>query len=924
MKTWKGRAVFALWTVCIVIGAIVSWRIVMDVLGTTSLAVIATGAFVGLAALAGPPKLDAEDLSFKLSFLAVVRALWVLTTTSIMGALRATRLFAKRTAMFPRVLYEAWKDRKACPILVTIRFKYRFEEGRFRAVTADKPDVPADKVSFLRAWAVFIRTVLVVRSVIALYCAGLVLAGVFLLGLCKEKFIAQMPNDMRRVTEYDPAVATDVYDRNGEHVCSFNTQYRVRLRIDKMGKLIPAAVTAAEDDAFYRHHGIDPMAIARAAYKNLAGGRTKQGGSTITQQVVKQVLLANSERTIRRKVQEIILAVELERRLTKAQILEVYLNHVFLGHNAYGVEAAARTYFGKSASEVTVAEAALLAGLPQAPSRYSPFSHYPVARERMRYVLGRMQAIAAITPAQHREALAEEIAVITVADPLNRSSAPYFCDLVRRELKSMFSNTLIFDRGIVAHTTLDMAMQRKAEASVRLGLLDLERRLGYAGAEDHDKTFDGECKGPVSEMADGALGRAVVMIAGNKPKVCMRGVLYPLHPEDIARMRDWEKKGYPVLAPGDVLTMRIETVTEPTSKGPVAKRYALPARRTGGAQVKRALQAAMVVADPKTGELRALVGGYDFAENQYNNATMALRQTGSAVKPFVYLSGLMHGMTVADRMVDNQRCYGTASGTWCPRNYDDKFYGEVDLRTALAKSLNSISVQIGVRVGVDEIIRTMRRLGVTAKLDRALPITVGSEDLTPWEMTYANVAIAAGGKRIPRHPGSDRAGVFLTKVEDNTGKTIFTMPQVPRKEWPQVVPSADNYALIELMKGVVEQGTGQRVRELRRPAAGKTGTTNNSHDVWYMGFTTDLVAGVWIGRQSSHYSIGGDATGGAVALPLWLAFMKSAHPDVPPTDFPPPDDILLVPNYFGQLTPFQQGRIPEDYLIGSKGLDESL
>lgn len=917
MNGLRSKVILVVWAALVVLAAMAVWRIVLDVLGTTSLAVIAVSVFVGLAVLGGPPKHGADDISYKLTFRNILNASRVWLLSSFTGMYRMIYIIIRAIWSFPGWLIFAARDPNRT-FLKSLQVQMRFE----RYVYA--PRVVVERVTLSRASSVLLKTFGALWRTLAVTCAGLVLGLAILLGYVKEKFTSQMPNDMLSVTSYDPAVATDVYDRHGELICSFNTQYRVRVPIDKIDKKIVAAVVASEDDGFYGHHGIDPVSIVRAALKNAIGGRTKQGGSTITQQVVKQVLLANSERTVRRKVQEIILAVEMERRLTKRQILEVYLNQVFLGHNSYGVEAAMRTYFGKSASEVTVSEAALIAGLPQAPSRYSPYSHYPEARTRMKYVLDRMEATKAITSKQHREAVNEEIAIITVADQLNRSSAPYFCDLVRRELKTMFSNSIIFERGVVAHTTLDMSMQRKAEASVRLGLLDLERRLGFAGAEGHDQKFESACNGTASYMEDGALGKAVVMTVGSKAKVCMRGTQYPLHPEDIARVHDWEKE-HPALVPGDVLTMRIETVTEPGIKGPVTKRYALPARRTGGAEVRRALQASMIVVDPRTGELRSLVGGYDFAENQFNNATMAFRQTGSSVKPFVYLTGLMRGMTVVDRLVDRQVCYGTASGTWCPSNYDDRFMGEVSLQTALAKSLNSISVQIGARVGVDAVIRTMRHLGITAPLDRAMPLFVGSEDLTPWEMTYAYSSIAAGGKVMPRRPGTERAGIFITSVDDNSGKELFRNKPVPRVEWPQAVPAADNYALIHLMRGVVEKdGTGQRVQELRRTAAGKTGTTNNSHDVWFFGFTPDLVASVWVGRQSSHYSIGGNATGGSVALPIWLAFMKAAHPDTPPTDFPPPSGILLVPDYFGQLVPFQQGRIPEDYLVHSKGLDEIL
>jgi penicillin-binding protein 1A len=859
MKRQFARLRVPLWLLGVAAFTAWVWYVVSDVLGSNLLAAPAAAAFAISAALAGPPY-------------RVPPNRWV------------TRLHR-----VPR----------------DVRRSMKFF-GRITLWRKEKVEMPGKRFAFFRT--------------LSLLAAIVVFAGSSLLPYIRRRFTEGLPSDMRVVLSYDPTVATRVYSSDGELICTFSTTNRVRVPIDGIPEHVRRAFIAAEDSDFYSHEGIDPIAMVRAGLANFRGGGTRQGASTITQQVVKMVILRNSERTYRRKIQEILLAVELERRLSKDQILEIYLNHIFLGHGAYGVEAAAETYFGKSVSELNLAEAAMLAGLPQAPSRYSPFNHYDQARRRMRYVLGRMVERGYVTQSQMDEAMRQEIAIISQEDPLNHTAAPYFCDHVRRELKRMYGNRAIFEEGLTVRTTIDMRMQRAAEASVRRGLIDLERRIGFNGPEGHDDNYGGTCAGPPESVADETIEVARVASAGASPTVCVRGNVFPVNPEDARRIVAWEASSHRHLAVGDLMSVIIQTTTSGRPGHATAVRSAISARRTGGPDHPEALQAALVAVDPRTGELRALVGGYDFMENQFDNATMARRQPGSSIKPYVYLTALMgtdavHGLTVDARMVDSPHCYETASGTWCPTNYENRFLGDVSLRTALAQSLNSVSVQLAARYGIDNVIRTMRTLGVSAPLDRVLPLAVGSADISPWEHTFAYASIASGGRRIPRHPGAASAGIFITRVTAGDGRVLYEYDERPREEWPQAVPPSDAYALTYLMRGVVEEGTGRRVRELRRPAAGKTGTTNDHRDVWFMGFTTDLVAGVWVGRTTPD-PIGPHATGGAVALPIWLAFMQAAHPDTPPTEFPVPDDVALVGGPAGDLLPYQRGRMPGGLLSG--------
>ncbi len=759
---------------------------------------------------------------------------------------------------------------------------------------------------------------------IALTAAFGITIGVIAIPYVKAKIAEGLPKDLSPLTAYDPPVTTRVYSADHELVCTFTLEDRVRIPLADIPPHVRNAFIAAEDKSFYGHHGVDPLAIARAVSVNYRSGVTKQGASTLTQQAIKQVLLRNNERTYRRKLQEAILAIEIEKRMTKDQILEVYLNHVFLGHGAYGVQSAAQAYFGKDVSQLTLSEAALLAGLPRAPSRDSPYNHYDRSRVRQAYVFDQMVVNGFATQTQVDEAKREEIVMISHVDPINRTAAPYFCDHTRRELKRMFGNEEIFKEGLTVETSLDMKMQRAAESAVRSGLIDLERRIGWNGPEGHDATFKG-CVGPAANVPDGTIELArLASITNGAYAVCAKGNTFPMHPDDIARMTSWNNRSKTPLAIGDTMSIRIATMptvgAQPVKGVTPTTRYATAARRTAGPSHPEALQAALVAVNPSTGELKAFVGGYDFNENQYNTATMAHRQPGSSIKPYVYLTALMRGMTVDEIVNDHPVCYPTASGVWCPKNYRGPFtvtqyYGRVNLRTALALSLNSISVQLAVKVGIEDVIRTMRALGITSPLERVLPLAVGSAEISPWEHTYAYATIANGGHEMPRHPGAESVGIFLRKVTDSKGKVLLEIPVTSSSERRSVVPEADAFALQYLMRGVVEQGTGRRVLELQRPAAAKTGTTNDFHDVWFMGFTPDLVTGVWVGRMTPQ-PIVKEATGAGVALPIWLAFMKAGHPATPAREFPVPADVTLVRGWNGELIPFQRGRLPQQYLEG--------
>ena len=750
------------------------------------------------------------------------------------------------------------------------------------------------------------------------------------------RYMAGVRGDLAVAVSYRPVVATIAYDRYGKELCRFSLENRVFIPLDRIPAHVQDAFIAIEDERFWEHDGIDPYGMLRAGYENLKSDRTMQGASTITQQVVKQVVLKNSERSWDRKTSEIFLAVELERMLraqafgdrrkAKRRILEVYLNHVFLGNHAYGVQAAAERYFGKTAETLTLAEAAMLAGLPKAPSRDAPHMYFERAKARQRLVLQRMRAMGIITSRELKMALNEPIGGPKKLFVSQMALAPYACEEVRRFAEETFGWSKVYQEGLFIDTTFDPEMIRKAQSVVRYGLLDLERRLGFAGPEGHDEDAKAECLGPAVAVIDQAIeaNARVIARAGNVIKLCVRGNVFPLDAEDAERVHRWENaKPGRALVPGDLLTVRIETRTGPDG---MPQRFALTARRTGGEAHPEALQAALVAIDQQSGEIRAIVGGYDWNESQFNNATQARRQTGSSIKPYVYLAALLHGKTAVSTELDGPICLSTATGPWCPGNYDNKYMGTVDLRMALAKSLNSVSVRLARDVGLDEILRVIRTLGVRSSIVRVWPISVGSPELTLKEQTVAYATILSNGRPLAVESQDGVPGIFVKEVRtlgrDANGEPglekLYGPP--PRPETP-VVTSGVAFELTYLMRGVIESGTATSARQLRWPVAGKTGTTNNANDVWFVGGTPALTVGVWVGRNTPT-PIANKATGGSVALPFWNAFMQSVFPlaadgtpTVPPRDFPIPDDVTLTRHGETEdgrpvLIPFARGKVP--------------
>jgi penicillin-binding protein 1A len=781
-----------------------------------------------------------------------------------------------------------------------------------------------------------LRAVSVLRLGFLLAIYGLSL-GAATLYLAIQTINDELPADLSQLLDYQPNRKSIVLSSDGEEIGAFSIENRRIVALDRMPPHVPAAFLSAEDRRFYKHKGFDLLGIARAAWTNLrADGNIKQGGSTITQQIIKQTLLAGEEQIgalglspegyakarraqkYRRKAKEVILAVRLERELTKAEILSIYLNHVYLGHGAYGVSAAAETYFGKEVEDLTIAESALLAGLVASPTKYAPHRNMQLARERQRYVLGHMREDSFISDAEYQAALAEPIALVDES-VLNHLASPYFVEHVRRLATKRYGNRDLFRGGLTFYSTLDTRVQAAAESALRRGLEALDRKLGFRGpigtvAPSERGAWSGGPVHPISGATDDTSAVANQLL----PDQTYGAMIVELPRGSSAVTVDLGPKRLPLI---DSDARDVRAFRDPRTAGPVALGDVLPVRLSadGGAAAlaqRPALQGSFIVMEPTTGRVLALVGGYDWTASQFDRATQARRQVGSSIKPFIYSAALEAGKTPVDHLTDGPFSVTTATGVWTPANYDNKYLGNVTLMTALAFSLNTISVQLAVAVGLDRIIEIMRGFGITSPIPRHISVSLGTPDLTPLEVASGYAGIAAGGRRItPR---------FFDLVTDTAGNVIEDLRDQPPA--PQVISPEVAYVMIHLMKGVVSRGTARWALQLGRPTAGKTGTSANYRDVWFNGFTTDLLGSVWIGRDDST-PIGDKITGGGAAVPIWLDFMQKAHPRTPVRDFPVPPNVTFarVEPWSGDPTgpsgeavwmPFVRGTLPPPFLAG--------
>lgn len=729
---------------------------------------------------------------------------------------------------------------------------------------------------------------ILLRIFLFLFSIGCIsaVAGVILFAGIVYKFGQSLP-DFKNLENYQPAVVTRVHAGDGRFLAEFAQERRIFVPIGEIPESIVQAFTSAEDKNFYKHKGIDPVAIARAVITNFKNRGRPQGASTITQQVAKNFLLTN-ETSYERKIREAIIAYKLEQTFSKNRILELYLNQIFLGQRSYGVAAAALNYFNKPLNELNVAEVAYLAALPKGPNNYNPNTRHAEAVGRRNWVVDRMLENGYITQEQAEQAHATPLATVT-RDDGDVVDAPYYAEEVRRELQKSYGDEVLYRGGLSVRTSLDPKLQNIAVDALQHGLMNYDRRHGWRGALNKatdTKDFAETLKNAVSPS--GMLSKwRLAMVLSSKGDI---GFADDSKGQIVADDVTWTKSN--PLKAGDIVMVE-STATE---KSKVKDQYNLR-------QVPL-VQGAIVALDPNTGRVLAMQGGWKTEGNEFNRATQAKRQPGSSFKPFVYLAALDKGYTPSSIIMDTPLTFtDTAGNVWKPENYHGGFLGPTPLRVGVEKSRNLMTIHLAQAIGIDTVVQYAKNFGIDDKMPPNLANVLGADETTLMQMTAAYGMIVNGGKKI--------SPVFIDRVQDRNGKTIQSADMRtctgcgPLIKWEsQVTPTiADNreqiadprtaYQMVSILEGVVQRGTAKSLLDLNIPLAGKTGTTNDSKDAWFVGFTPDLVAGVYIGFDDPK-TLGARETGGSAALPVFKEFMKTALEGVPPTPFRVPDDVRMV------------------------------
>ncbi|QSV47082.1 penicillin-binding protein 1A [Geobacter benzoatilyticus] len=752
-------------------------------------------------------------------------------------------------------------------------------------------------------------------KIVAITVASLGFAGLLAVSGYLFYLYASLPL-VDRLADYKPPIVTQVFGDDGSLVGEFYLERRIVVPVDKIPRKLIQAFVAAEDSNFYQHKGLDYLGIARAAMKNLISLRKKEGASTITQQVAKSMLLT-PEKSFSRKFKEAILATRMEKMLSKDDILYIYLNQIYLGGGSYGVQVAAETYFGKNVEQLNLAEMAMLAGLPKAPNSYSPIKHLDRAKERQAYVLERMVREGYVTQAEADHALATPI-VISSMKKVNSEQSAYFLEHIRIKLEETYGMDRLYKEGLKVYTTMSAEMQKGAYDAVVNGLKNVDKRQGFRGEVKHlaETEVDGFCRkiedgvdtaslkqgssyqGVVTAV-NSAKGEIAIRVGDRTGTITQKNMSWAGKVQLVNSWSTPEGKGKS-LSLGSVVFVSVLT-PDINKQGAVLALDQEPQA-----------QAAVVALDPRTGAVKAMVGGYDFRRSQFNRAVQAKRNPGSAFKPIIYAAALDKGLTAATTFDDSPVEYESGGEkAWKPKNYDNIYRGMVTMREALTDSINVVSVRILEQIGVDAAIEYAKKLGITSPLAANLTLALGSSSVTPLELTSAYGVFASGGYRTTPY--------VITKVEDSDGSILeeAAPPVIPVfsnqstvtltnddltvgagnvSAGPAVVPviaPETAFIITNLMESVVTSGTGRRARALGRPVAGKTGTTNDMKDAWFVGYVPQLVAGVWVGYDQEK-SLGAGGSGGQAAAPIWTEFMQRAVAGMPAKSFPQPADITFA------------------------------
>mgnify|MGYP001810037393 CR=1 FL=1 len=766
-----------------------------------------------------------------------------------------------------------------------------------------------------------------------------------------------------QVTDYTPKVITQVLDKNGTMIGEFYREKREITPYNKIPVMVIQAFISSEDSRFFEHKGLDFSGILRAMVKNFKSGRFSQGGSTITQQVARSLLLT-SEKKISRKVKEAILASKIESHLSKEEILFLYLNQIYLGHNAYGIQSAARLYFNKDVGQLTLAESALLAGLPQAPSKWSPYTNPDKAKERQMYVLSRMVEDGYITKDSAEKAANERLKLYKNVD-INLENAPYFTEFVRRYLFARYGADRVLDDGLKVYTTLDSTLQKIAQESIKQGLKNLDKKQGFRGAIAHlsnddaikkemlkihkevlesvrdyiffpeqwqefkikTKMFAIETKKDASKddisrqqtpLDKGKDYKAIILAVNEKTqeiKITVGNTLGTIKKEGYSWVFSGGKLNSTVLSRGDVIYVSI--------------------LRPGYFAIEQMplVEASLLSFNVDDGSINSLVGGYDYSGSEFNRAYQSKRQAGSTFKPLVYAAALDKNYTPASIIVDSPIVYGgdeSVDETWKPSNYSEQFYGDTTFRDALIFSRNIPTTKILQDIKPSYVIDYAKRMGIKSKMPDDLSLGLGSTAVSLWEMTKAFAVFASGGKKVIPffiHKVEDRKGNIVEQYDQanpfdavlsysiDDKKEIEEKREAQEDKTPEVQPAQDAngkplidlppagyvippqtaYIMNYLLKDAATRGTGAKVgAALNIPVAGKTGTSNNYTDAWFVGYTPSIVTGVWVGFDDNAKTLGSGATGAEVAIPIWIPYMKEAVKTHKVSDFEQAEGIKFM------------------------------
>ncbi len=699
--------------------------------------------------------------------------------------------------------------------------------------------------------------------------AALVLGALLAVGTYAY-FARDLPS-VSTLRDYRPPQTTRVYDRHGDVIGEIFTERRTVIPMSEVPRNVVLSVLAAEDADFYEHEGLDYAGIMRAVVRDILEGRAAQGGSTITQQVVKLMLLT-PERTISRKLRELILARRLENELSKDEILHLYLNNVNFGHGRYGIQEAARYYFAKDARELDLAESALLAGIPQAPARLSPRRHPEAAKRRQLYVLSQLEAKRDVYwPDLSLEAIeaarTEDVEPIELAE--GSSDAPEVLTIARSELRAAAGDEALSAGGYEVYTTIDLSLQKQAREALQRGLRAIDARQGYRGPIRRA----GKRRGPKPSAAVRSLrmGRTyLAQVVGTDDAAKQIRLDVAGHP-GVLRMRDLARYN-PSNLPASKLTKKGDLL-------PVSIVHMGSDEDPAVARMERGPEGSVVVIEPRSRDVLVLVGGYA-AKSGFNRATQAVRQPGSTFKTIVYARAIQsRQFTPASLVVDAPAVYDE----WKPQNYEEwNYQGTVRLRQALARSINMVAIRVAEDVGIHEIAEFARLDGITTKLEEDMALALGASGVKPIELTNAYATFAAGGRWEPTR--------LVTRIKAPDGSSVPLEPREPARD---VMTPAEAYVITSMLRSVVREGTGTPAQRLERPVAGKTGTSNDARDAWFIGYSPSVVAGVWVGFDDQR-SLGRRETGTRTALPIWIDVMSAADHTPKETDFAMPSGLITV------------------------------